>query len=666
MKASPDRALGPPSLLSRLLVADPPPFAMLYRPTVAGSRVDVITGSVTAVRRLADIPLDSGLREERLPPPAHDLLVLVPYRQGAERGFDCTDDCEPILVLEVAEHATETLATMLRRLPDEEVGLTGAGFDIADDDYADLVRRVIAQEIGQGAGSNFVVKRAFTGTFKNWSPNKALSVFLRLLASEVGAYWTFVVYTGTRTFVGASPEMHISLDAGLVAMNPISGTYRYPVGGPTLAGVTSFLRDRKETEELYMVVDEELKMMAQICDLGGRVHGPYLKEMARLAHTEYLLDGASSLDVRDLLRTTMFAPTVTGSPIENACRVLARYEPTARGFYSGIIALIGRDATAEQWLDSAILIRTADISEHGLLRLGTGATLVRHSDPRSEVAETTAKAAALLTAAGIGADQSRVAPVAHPSDDPRALGRHPAVRAMLARRNDGLAQFWFERPDVRLRPRTAFTGREVLVVDAEDSFTCMLGLQLRALGLSVRIESWDRVASRPEITGLFDAVVLGPGPGDPRDLSDARIAALHSLTLRLLGERVPLLAICLSHQVLADLLGLPLARNSAPSQGLQRGIDLFGRSRLVGFYNTFAAVTARELVPSMNGMPAAQVSRDHSTGEVYALQGTAFASVQFHPESVLTQEGSDILADLLSTIIRGQPGSYSPSVSGVR
>ncbi len=76
---------------------------------------------------------------------------------------------------------------------------------------------------------------------------------------------------------------HISVRDGLAVMNPISGTYRYPPAGPNLAEVMEFLDNRKEADELYMVVDEELKMMARICEDGGRVLGPYLKEMAHSA-----------------------------------------------------------------------------------------------------------------------------------------------------------------------------------------------------------------------------------------------------------------------------------------------------------------------------------------------------------------------------------------------
>ncbi|MFO7115698.1 chorismate-binding protein, partial [Pseudomonas aeruginosa] len=52
-----------------------------------------------------------------------------------------------------------------------------------------------------------------------------------------------------------------------------------------------------------------------------------------------------------------FAPTVTGSPLESACRVIRRYEPQGRGYYSGVAALIGGDGQGGRTLDSAILIR---------------------------------------------------------------------------------------------------------------------------------------------------------------------------------------------------------------------------------------------------------------------------------------------------------------------
>lgn len=273
--------------------------------------------------RLADLPVG--------PQPS---LALVPFRQIAERGFDVRDDGTPLSVLVADETYELPLATVLDVLPTHDVRVEGGAFDVPDEEYAGIVRRVIEDEIGHGEGANFVIRRTFQGGIPGFDRADALALFRRLLAGERGAYWTFVVHTGDRTLVGASPEVHVRMSGGTVVMNPISGTYRYPAEGPTAESLLAFLGDRKETEELSMVVDEELKMMCTVGDMGGVVIGPRLKEMAHLAHTEYELRGRSSLDVREVLKETMFAATVTGSPVQNACRVIERYEPGGRGYYS--------------------------------------------------------------------------------------------------------------------------------------------------------------------------------------------------------------------------------------------------------------------------------------------------------------------------------------------
>src|SRR3954464_11649979 len=189
-------------------------------------------------------------------------------------------------------------------------------------------------------------------------------------------------------------------------MNPISGTFRMPKDGVSAddlrADLEAFLQDEKETLELMMVVDEELKMMAALCPEGGRVIGPFLKPMSHLVHTEYMLEGHASADPRDLLRGSMFAATVLGSPVENACRGIQRYETSGRGYYGAVLAEFGRDEDGEPTLDAPILIRTADIARDGRLQVSVGATLVRDSVPESEVAETKAKVAGLLAALGAG------------------------------------------------------------------------------------------------------------------------------------------------------------------------------------------------------------------------------------------------------------------------
>lgn len=624
--------------LDRTTTPDAAPFALLYRPeSHSPDLVEFFEGEVTEVESLGQLPLSAG----------EELLAVIPYRQVTERGFACRDDGMPLLAMSIRTRAEAGREETVRRLPDLPLNVTDAEFDIADDEYAEIVRKVLTEEVGRGEGANFVIKRSFTATIPDFSPRAALTVFRRLLEAEQGAYWIFLVHTGDRTFVGASPERHVSLRDGSVVMNPVSGTYRYPPGGPTVSGALDFLADRKETEELWMVVDEELKMMARLCDGGGRVVGPYLKEMARLAHTEYLLEGRSSRDVRDVLRETMLAPTVTGSPVESACRVIERYEPAGRGYYSGVVALLGCDAHGRQSLDSSILIRTAEFDRTGRMSVGVGATLVRHSSPEAEAAETRAKAASILGA--VRGDRP-----ARPLPDGRVTERiagHPAVRRELARRNTDLARFWLDRPGRRERPLPALAGRRVLVIDAEDTFTTMLGRQLSALGLSVAIRRYDE----PGSPDGQDLVLIGPGPGDPRDVNDRKIAILRGLTRSLLREQRPFLSVCLGHQVLSGLLGFELIRKAEPNQGRQRELDLFGRRRRLGFYNTFAAVSSYD-EKVCEGVPGlVEVGRDPWSGEVHALRGPGFRSMQFHPESVLSPDGLSFLADTVTGLLSQVP-----------
>jgi phenazine biosynthesis protein phzE len=144
---------------------------------------------------------------------------------------------------------------------------------------------------------------------------------------------------------------------------------------------------------------------------------------------------------------------------------------------------------------------------------------------------------------------------------------------------------------------------------------------------------------------------VGPGPGDPRDRADPRIAALWKLTAELIRDRTPFVSVCLGHQVLAALLGLAVRRRERPAQGLRRPIDHFGRREVVGFYSTFAAYSEADAFGCPELDAPIEVSRDRRTGEVYGLRGPRLRSVQFHLESVLTVDGPRMLSELLLSVL---------------
>lgn len=606
-----------------------PAFAL-----IRGENADTVTvlaGSRTDLTTLDEIGLHDQVGWQQ--------LVLVPFAQIRERGFVAHQDGTPLSAIAAELLVEVDLVELVNELPDVELEFADrGGFETTDDAYAKTVQQIIDTEIGQGEGANLVIGRQYRAKVADWNRDKAFSVFRQLLERERGAFWTFCIFTGDRFLIGASPERHVSVEGGHVKMNPISGTFRMR-GLETEVDrkreLLKFLDDEKEIYELFMVVDEELKMMCDICNEGGQVLGPFLKPMSHLIHTEYLLAGQTSRDVREVLRDSMFAATVTGSPVENACRLIAEYETHGRGYYSSVAALVGRDENGGQRADAPILIRTADIDNDGNLTVMAGATLVRDSDAHYETQETWAKASGILSAFGLVA----AAPVAVGD----AFTQEPEVQQALAARNNRLSQFWL-RNQSGAEPEDRLLGKRVVILDGEDDFVNMLGHVFSVLGMTTDVVRHDQYSEGD--LDEYDVVVIGPGPGDPRDGDDQKIATLRAGTQRSLDAGQPLLAICLGHQTLCHLLGLDLVFKDIVFQGTQSELTVLGRQETVGFYNTFVA-----RVPD-NGLPEGVTVETDDHGDVHLVAGPTFCGVQFHAESILTQQGFGIIRDLLLQLTR--------------
>jgi phenazine biosynthesis protein phzE len=620
-------------------------WAIIRRSTRAGDRqtVGLVGGRPRVVESILDVPLEDGVPEV-----GHiaDRLIAVPVRQVRERGIEAYDDDTPLVVVDVETELEFSVAEVLDAIDDTGVELADrGGFDTDDEEYGKLVEAIIRDEIGQGEGANLVIGRHYRATVADWGADKALSVFRRLLERERGAYWTFVFFTGDRYLNGASPERHVSIHGDDVRMNPISGTFRLGGAddGDLKERLLDFLHDEKEIFELFMVVDEELKMMCDICDRGGQVLGPFLKPMSRLIHTEYFLAGRTSRDPREVLRDTMYAATVTGSPVQNACRLIREYEGQGRGYYGAALAILGRDADGSVIVDSPIVIRTADVDLEGHLTVTAGATLVRDSEASYEVAETHAKAGGILSAFGL------VAPAPTPSVNIAELVNDEDVLLALNARNRRLSTFWLTDqsgavPDPRL------AGRHVVILDGEDDFVNMLRHVLGVAGMTSEV-----VRHADYVEGDLDAAdlaVVGPGPGDPRDGDDPKIATFRRAVDRLLERRQPFLAVCLGHQVLCDRLGIPLAYKDIVFQGTQADVALDGRTERVGFYNTFVGRVGPDGVSTgSTGRGEFSVETDPATGDVHLVRGPHFRGIQFHAESILTEHGSTIVHGLVGDLM---------------
>ncbi|MEP7737528.1 anthranilate synthase family protein [Nocardioides sp. 31GB23] len=613
-------------------------WAIIRRSTRAGDKdtVGLVGGRRSVVESLLDVPLEEGA-----PADGHiaDRLLAIPFRQVAERGFEAHDDGTPLVVVDVETELEFSVAEVVEAIDDTGVEFTDrGGFETDDAAYAKVVDTIIRDEIGQGEGANLVVGRHYRAKVADWGTATALSVFKRLLERERGAYWTYVFFTGDRFLIGASPERHVSIHDGDVRMNPISGTFRIPREGDVKASLLEFLRDEKEIYELFMVVDEELKMMCDICHEGGQVLGPFLKPMTHLVHTEYLLAGRTDRDPREVLRDTMYAATVTGSPVENACRLIKAYESEGRGYYGAALAILGRDERGGPVVDSPIVIRSADVDLEGNLKVTAGATLVRDSDAAYEVAETHAKAGGILSAFGL------VPPAPVPTVPVAELAADEDVLIALNARNRRLSSFWLtdqgdEDPDPRL------AGRSVVILDGEDDFVNMLRHVMGVIGLSSTVVRHEDYV--PGCLDGHDLVIVGPGPGDPRDDTDPKMQNLRAAVAALLESEQPFLAVCLGHQALCHQLGLPLAYKDIVFQGTQSPVRLAGRTERVGFYNTFVG-----RVDDAGALPAGvEVDTDPDTGDVHALRGPHYRGIQFHAESILTQNGFDLLHTLVRDLL---------------
>ena len=613
-------------------------WAIIRRSTRAGDRdtVGLVGGTRRVVESILDVPLEEGT-----PADGHiaDRLLAIPFRQVAERGFEAHDDGTPLVVVDVETELEFSVAEVVEAIDDTGIEFADrGGFETDDEEYAKLVEAIITDEIGQGEGANLVIGRHYRAQVADWGADKALTVFRRLLQRERGAYWTYVFFTGDRYLIGASPERHVTIHGGDVRMNPISGTFRIPREGDIKAQLLDFLHDEKEIYELFMVVDEELKMMCDICNEGGQVLGPFLKPMSHLVHTEYLLAGRTSRDPREVLRDTMYAATVTGSPVENACRLIKEYETEGRGYYGAALAILGRDAVGGPVVDSPIVIRSADVDLDGRLKVTAGATLVRDSEPAYEVAETHAKAGGILSAFGL------VAQAPAPDTNIAELVSDEDVLLALNARNQRLSRFWLTDQSGAM-PSDELKGRSVVILDGEDDFVNMLRHVLGVIGMTSEVVRHEDYA--PGVLDGFDLVIVGPGPGDPRDGDDPKMAQLRAAVAELMAAERPFLAVCLGHQALCHHLGLDLTYKDIVFQGTQSPVSIAGRTERVGFYNTFVGrVGADGNVPD-----GVEVEADVQTGDIHLVSGPHYRGIQFHAESILTEHGYDLLHQIVAELL---------------
>ncbi|MFL6188802.1 MAG: anthranilate synthase component II [Actinomycetes bacterium] len=188
-------------------------------------------------------------------------------------------------------------------------------------------------------------------------------------------------------------------------------------------------------------------------------------------------------------------------------------------------------------------------------------------------------------------------------------------------------------------------GRRILVIDNDDSFVFNLVQYLGELGADTVV--WRNDAGTVDGVRALrpDGVVISPGPGHPRD------ARLSVEVVRDLGHALPVLGVCLGHQVIGHVYGGRVGPAPELVHGKTSPVHHQGVGVLAGLPAPFAATRYHSLVVEREGLPPdLQVTGETAGGLVMALRHRhhPVEGVQFHPESILTESGHRLLGNWLA------------------
>jgi anthranilate synthase len=241
-------------------------------------------------------------------------------------------------------------------------------------------------------------------SFKGRYDRSPLELYRRFREINPSPYQFYVNY-GDEALVGASPEMFVRVENGVVQQRPISGTM--PRGTDSLTDYHNMMRllnSEKEKSELDMLIDLARNDVSRVCEPGVSVSDyRYVEKYSRVMHTVAQVEGrlAAGWTAFDAFIASLNAGTLTGAPKAAAMTYIALHENSRRGYYGGNVGYL----TFSGQLDTGIIIRTAhlvrrtqDTQESYDVSVRAGSTLLYDSDPASEYAETEAKARALLDA----------------------------------------------------------------------------------------------------------------------------------------------------------------------------------------------------------------------------------------------------------------------------
>jgi len=215
----------------------------------------------------------------------------------------------------------------------------------------------------------------------------------------------------------------------------------------------------------------------------------------------------------------------------------------------------------------------------------------------------------------------------------------------------------YDRTTAPRAPRTS--AARVFVIDNYDSFTYNLVQLLSELGAEVTVKRNDRVTIGEIAATRPTHLVVSPGPCTPGEAGISMGAIAHFG-----AESLPVLGVCLGHQAIGQVYGGVVRRAGAPVHGKTDQIAHDGRGVLAGLPDPFTATRYHSLVVGEALPDALELSAWNAEGVVMGVRHRELPvhGVQFHPESVLTEAGRDLLRNFLAM---GEAEPHSPDTEGV-
>jgi anthranilate synthase len=420
-------------------------------------------------------------------------------------------------------------------------------------------------------------------------------VFQRLCRINPSPYGALMNLGDGEFLVAASPEMFVRSDGRRVETCPISGTIARGVDAIGDAEqIRQLLNSQKDEFELNMCTDVDRNDKARVCVpgtikvLARRQIETYSKLFHTVDHVEGML--RPGFDALDAFLTHAWAVTVTGAPKLWAMQFVEDNERSSRRWYAGAIGAVNFDGS----INTGLTIRTIRMKD-GLAEVRVGATCLFDSDPAAEDRECQVKAAALFQALR--------------GDPPKPLSA--------------------------FAPDATGSGKQVLLIDHDDSFVHMLADYFRQVGATVTVVRHVHALAMLKQQN-WDLLVLSPGPGRPQDFAISKTIGAA------LDNKLPIFGVCLGVQAIGEYFGGQLGQLGQPAHGRPSRVQVRGGRLMQNLPDEIVIGRYHSLYVEPDSVPdVLQVTASTEDGVAMAIEHRTMpvGGVQFHPESLMSLGG---------------------------